>query len=102
MLVEEGPWSEDEVADQLRRVQERLYGCLDSIVDGQVSDAYPNSANKPIEIRVDAYNVPEAPLASLLDAFSANVLEIPDYKAALASNDRVPSIIFSLNLDPSQ
>ncbi len=102
VLVEEGPWEEDEIADQLRRIQDRLYGCLDAIVDGQVSDAYPDSSNKPLEIRVDAYNVPEASLSGLIDAFSANALDIPDYKTALESNDRVPSIIFSLNYEPSQ
>ena len=102
VLVEEGPWHEDEIADQLRRVQDRLYGCLDAILDGQVSDAYPDSAYKPLEIRVDAYDIPEAPLSNLLDAFSANVVEVPDYKTAIANNDRVPSITFSLNIEQSQ
>lgn len=99
MLVEEGPWDESHIADQLRRVQDRLYGCLDAIVDGQISDVYPDSVNKPLEIRVDAYNVPEALLANFFDAFSANVLETPDYKTALETNDQVPSISFRLNCE---
>jgi len=102
VLVEEGPWDESHIADQLRRVQDRLYGCLDAIVDGQISDAYPDSVNKPLEIRVDAYNVPEAPLANFFDAFSANVLETPDYKTALETNDQVPSISFRLNCEQSR
>lgn len=102
VLVEEGPWDKSQIADQLRRVQDRLYGCLDAIVDGQISDAYPDSADKPLEIRVDAYNIPEAPLSGFIDAFSANVLETPDYKAALESNDRVPSIRFRLNCESSK
>ena len=101
VLVEEGPWEETEIADQLQRIQSRLYGCLDAVVDGQVSSAYPESVNKPIEIRIDAYNVFDVPLSRFFDAFSASVLEVPDYKSALEKNELVPSISFSLNCEQS-
>ena len=101
VLVEEGPWEEGEIANQIQRIQNRLYGCLDAVVDGQVSSAYPESVNKPIEIRIDAYNIREAPLSKFFDAFSANVLEVPDYKSALEKNELVPSISFSLKCELS-
>ena len=102
MLVEEGPWPEAEVTDQLRRVQDRLYGCLDAIIDGQIAEAYPDSANKPVEIRLDAYDVPETELSNLSNAFSANVLDIPDYKNALEGNELIPEVFFQLNFDSAR
>ena len=96
ILVEEGPWEDDEITSQLRRVQGRLYGCLDAILDGQIAKAYPDSVNKPIEIRVDAYNVPRPQFSTFFEAFAAKVLEVPDYKLALEKNDLIPSISFCL------
>lgn len=45
VLVEEGPWNADQVEAQLRRVQDRLYACIE--------EQFPASRGKAVEIQVD-------------------------------------------------
>jgi len=37
-LVEEGPWDHEDIDENLRRVQERLYNCIDALADGAVAE----------------------------------------------------------------
>jgi hypothetical protein len=53
VLVEEGPWDPDETDVQLRRIQDRLYDCVDAAVDGHLAGKYPDSRGKPVVIRLD-------------------------------------------------
>ena len=99
VLVEEGPWQEDEIETNLRRIQDRLYGCLDAALDGKLAELYPESAGKPILIRIDAYNVPQIELREFFDSFSGNVLRIPDYSSSLANSSVVSNISFDLNVE---
>jgi len=99
VLVEEGPWGADEVSDHLRRIQKRLYGCLDAALDGAITAQYPESQDKPLLIRLDAYKVPEAELrTSFLELWEA-VPTLPDYARALASRRFFPSVSFELNVN---
>jgi len=42
VLVEQGPWS-GVVEDRLKGLQERLYGCLEAALDGQVAERFPRA-----------------------------------------------------------
>jgi hypothetical protein len=97
VLVEEGPWGADDVSDHLKRIQERLYGCLDAALDGAVTAQYPECRGKPLVIRLDAYNVPEAELRSFFVKFSEGIPTLPYYAPALASRRFFPSVSFKLN-----
>ncbi len=98
VLVEEGPWAASEVEDNLRRIQDRLFCCVDAAIDGQLAELYPESAGKPVSIRLDAYNVAEAELRDFFERFSGAALELPDYAAALATCTAVSGISFELNV----
>lgn len=98
VLVEEGPWSIDEAPDELRRLQDRLYGCIDAIIDGKVAEVYPASVGKAFLIRLDGYNLPKEDIQSFFTMFSENVLETPDYKDELTKNQFVTSVAFEINL----
>lgn len=98
VLVEEGPW-EGPVTTQLRRVQDRLYGCLDAAVDGQLAVRFPESKGKQLVIRLDCYNVPEAEVAEFIERFSKGVLVTPDYERALNNNQYVRSVRFEVTFD---
>jgi hypothetical protein len=98
VLVEQGPWSAEETSDELRRLQDRLYGCIDAAIDGQVAEAYPASNGKSVVIRLDGYDLPDEEVQSFFAKFSESVLEIPDYKNALSNNSYVKSIAFAVNL----
>lgn len=98
VLIEEGPWDRAAVPDHLRRVQDRLYSCLEAALDGAVTARYPEARGKPLVIRLDAYNVPEPELRDFFRRFSDGVPTLPDYAHALAAQQSFPGISFELNV----
>ena len=92
VLVEEGPW--DDVAGNLRRVQDRLYTCVDAAIEGKLAELYPDSTGATVLIRLDGYNLPMPDMQEFFDTFSSSVLELPDYKASLVSSPYVSGIQF--------
>lgn len=92
VLVEEGPW--DDVRSSLRRLQDRLYTCIDAAIEGKLAERYPDSAGANVLIRLDGYNLPMPDAREFFDRFSSAVLELPDYKAALDSSPYVSGIQF--------
>ena len=99
VLVEQGPWSADEVEVNLRRLQDRLYGCLDAALDGRIAERFPESAGHRLVVRLDAYNVPEQAVREFFERFSGQVLQVADYKTSLASTSFVSGIDFELNVE---
>lgn len=98
VLVEEGPWT-GPIEDQLRRVQDRLYGSIDAALDGQLAEKFPESRGKKIVIQLDSYNLPRAEVAEFFDRFSKGVLSTADYQQALQGNAFVKDISFRLNFE---
>ena len=45
VLVEQGPWNGGSERE-LRRIQDRLYGCLDAAIDGQLAEQFPETRGK--------------------------------------------------------
>ena len=74
-LVEEGPWEPDDIESQLRRLQERLYGCVDVAVDGHLAKLYPDSKGKRVIIRLDCYDTPEKSVKEFFERFADLVRE---------------------------
>jgi hypothetical protein len=101
VLVEEGPWG-DEVEGQLRRIQERLYGCIDAAIDGQLCESFPESMGSRVVVQLDCYNVPQAAVQSFFEKFSSNVLLQEDYKDALQRGEFVRSIGFEVSFESSR
>ena len=95
VLVEEGPWSN--IEDQLHRIQDRLFGCIDAAVDGLLAEKFPESKGRIVSIELDCYNVPESDVREFFDTFSTGALELPDYKDALKHSPFVKKIAFRLN-----
>jgi hypothetical protein len=81
VLVEEGPW--DDIAANLRRVQDRLYSCVEAAIDGKLAEQFPESAGGEVVMRLDGYNLPIPEAEQFFDRFAASALESPDYKASL-------------------
>jgi|ERR1041385_2977010 hypothetical protein len=98
VLVEQGPWN-DPVEANLRRLQDRLYGCLDAALDGQVAEKFPESKGKKVTIRLDCYNVPREPVSEFFDKFSSGALSIPDYREALGKSPFVKEFGFEITFD---
>ena len=98
VIVEEGPWR-DAVEVQLGRVQDRLYGCIDAALDGQLASKYPESQGKKIVIQLDCYNLPRDEVAEFFERFSSGVLETASYRVALNKSRFVRGISFELNFE---
>lgn len=92
VLVEEGPW--DDVAANLRRLQDRLYTCVDAAIEGKLAERYPDSAGAKVLIRLEGYRLPMPEAGEFFARFSSAVLELPDYKAALGRSPHVSGLQF--------
>lgn len=96
VLVEEGPW-ETPVEDHLRRLQARLYGCLDAVIEGHFAEQFPESVGRPIVLQIDCYQVPKIEVESFFRRFASGVLETDEYRLALEQSAYVTSIEFAAN-----
>ena len=92
VLVEEGPW--EDIPTNLRRLQERLYTCIDAAIDGRLAELYPDSLGAEVVIRLDGYDLPMPDSREFFERFSSGVLELPDYKAALEASANVSGLQF--------
>ena len=99
ILIEQGPWDTAAISDHLRRIQERLYTCLDAALDGAVTAEYPESRGKPLMIRLEVFNVPEAELRGFFGRFASEAPKLPDYAKALREQQFFPMVSFELNVD---
>ena len=99
VLVEEGPWPGAEIEANLRRLQERLYSCVDAALDGQLDALYPETHGGQIIIRLDGYDLPQAEVREFFERFSSAVLHVPEYEAALRQSQCVGGVAFELNLE---
>ena len=98
VLVEEGPWL-GPVADQLHRIQERLYACIDAAIDGHLAEKFPESKGKNIVLRLDCYNLPRDEVAEFFNKFSSGVFLMRDYAKSLRESKNVRKFRFELNFD---
>jgi len=98
VLVETGPW-DDELSSVLRRIQDRLYGCLDASLEGDVANKFPGSSGKHIVIELDCYDASKDEAWDFFRRFAAGVLKQPSYAGMLENNSFVTGVSFRTNLD---
>ena len=98
VLVEEGPWS-DSIESQLRRIQDRLYGCIDAAIDGQLAELYPDSTHKIIVIQLDCYDLPRNEVTEFFDRFSNGVFLADGYRQSIKDNAFVKGIKLEINFN---
>jgi hypothetical protein len=99
ILVEQEPWDTVVISDQLRRIQDRLYGCLEAALDGSVVAGFQESRGKPLVIRLDAFEIPEPELRDFFRRFVSEVPKLPDYAEMLRSQRFFPPMSFELNIE---
>lgn len=98
VLVEEGPWGRP-LDRQLRRLQERLYGCVDAALDGKFAEQFPDSKGKRVVVRLDCYNLPRDEVEAFFNRFSTGVMSLADYREALDGSTFVSELAFEINFD---
>ena len=94
VLVEEGPWGA-QVESNLIRLQERLYGCLDAVLDGQLAEKFPQSKGMKVVVQVDCYDLPQTAIEDFVQRFSEGVASLPDYSTG--ASPFVQDFVFEVN-----
>jgi hypothetical protein len=98
-LVEEGPWSEEQVVAELRRVQDRLYNCISVAVDGHLAKTYPNSVGRGVVIRLDCYDTPKEPVEEFFARFVAYHRNREDLAADITAKGFITGLEFEYSRD---
>lgn len=96
MVLVEGPWAGD-LASRLRDLQDRMFGCLDAALDGQLAEQFPDAQGKTVIIRVDCYDIPRDDVQAFVDQFTEGIASLPDYSTA--SSPYVRRFMFEANFD---
>lgn len=81
VLVEEGDWSF--VDRRLHQLQDRLYDCIDAVLDGQLAEKYPDSMVKNVIIQVEFFDAPEDKVSPFIERFAEDIFSVGDYAEAL-------------------
>ena len=102
ILVEEGPWPDDEITSNLRRIQERFHNCVDVAVDGHLARLYPKSKGKPAVVRLDCYDTPDAPVREFVHRFAAHIHDAAEIQRDLRAKRFVASLRFEYSWDTLQ
>ena len=97
ILVEVGPWPPNTEEAQLRRIQDRLYGCVDVAVDGHLAAKYPNSKGRPVRIQLDGYDIPEHLIRPFFEKFAKHISTWPDVQQQIQAHQYVQSLEFEYN-----
>jgi hypothetical protein len=100
VLVEQGPWDSCEIVAQLRRVQDRLYDCVDAAIDGHLAVKYPDSQGRPVVIRLDCYDTPDQDVCDFIQRFSEHVTNSDEIQRGMAAQGFVQSLEFEYNWRP--
>jgi hypothetical protein len=97
ILVETGPWAPGAEEAELRRIQGRLYACVDVAVDGHLAAKYPNSKGRPVRIQLDTYDIPEGLVRPFFDRFADHVTAWSEVQQAIQAKRNIESIMFEYN-----
>jgi hypothetical protein len=70
-MIEARPW--DGSDEQLFQLQEKLNAYLSFALDGEMAEAYPHFAGKPLRLRLDCHAPPDTRTQEMLDAVSRQI-----------------------------
>lgn len=97
VLVEDGPWLEDEVLGKLKKLQARLMRTVDAIVDGSFARQFPESRGKHFVIRLNSYNVGTDELDLFFTRFSNWIKKSEKVSRGIEERKNVVSLHFEYN-----
>lgn len=96
MVLVEGPW-DGAVEEHLRSLQDRIFGCLDAALDGQLAEQFPEAKGKEVVVRVDCYDVPRSDVEAFVYRFANGLAALPDYSTV--ASPFVRQLRFEVNFD---
>lgn len=96
-LVEEGPWDSAAIERNLKRVQERLYNCVDALLDGVVAEQFPESIGQVGVIQLGCYDLPSEKVQSFFDRFTSFINESQEYQDDVSKSPHISDLEFNIN-----
>ena len=78
MVLVEGPWDGD-VEEHLYALQDRMFGCLNAALDGNLAEQFPEAKGKAVVVRIDCYDIPQSEVEAFVARFADGVATLPDY-----------------------
>ena len=96
-VVEQGPW--EDVTRELLRFQDRLYDCVDAVVDGDVAAKFPDSKGGRIVISVYCSDLPKSEVSAFFQRFTKGIFRDGEYSVALKRQNYVTEVAFAINFD---
>jgi hypothetical protein len=96
MVLVEGPWN-GSTEEHLRSLQDRMFGCLEAALHGQLAQQFPDAMGKAVVVRVDCYDVPRKEVDEFVTRFADGVGALPDY--ATDASPYVTEFRFEVNHD---
>ncbi len=96
MVLVKGPWS-GSTEEHLRALQDRMYGCLEAALDGQLARQFPDAMGKPVVVQIDCYDVPRSEVDEFVTRFAHGIGTLPDYAAG--ASPYVTEFRFEVNHD---
>ena len=98
VLIEEGPWT-GPVEDQLRRIQDRLYDCIEAALGGRVAEHFPESMGARFVLQLNCHDTAHAEVKAFFTRFASGILELEAYRQALRESRFVEAIDFAISFE---
>ena len=91
VMIENRPWTGGE--GQLFQIQEKINSYLSFALDGELNEAYPNLAGKPIGLQLECFAYPDDQTIGFLDRIQAQLDSqgIPFLLRVIDQGDEPPS-----------
>jgi len=96
-VFEQGPWLD--VTRELLRFQDRLYDCVDAVVDGLVAAKFPETKGARVVISVYCSDLPKPEVIDFFQRFTKGIFRDGEYSVALKRQDYAAEVTFAINFD---
>lgn len=93
VLVEVGPWSDEEKDQKLHRLEQRICDCVTAVMNGMVAERYPETLGRAVTIQVDSYDTPRWDVEKLLARLQNTVNTSAEIQQQLKSGRFTSSIL---------
>src|SRR3979411_2657097 len=93
VLVETGPWTEEQKNQNMQRLGNRIAGCVSAVINGHVARRYPATIGVPLTIQVDSYDTPRLEVDILLAKMQNEFDRSPEIQEELRSGRLTSAIL---------
>ena len=98
ILVEEGPWVDEEIERELERVRMRLCNGFDALLLGLVANKFPESEGQAAIIKLSCFNLPNERVMEAYNRFVDSIDSSDELQCEIESSAFVATVEFTISL----